>query len=205
MIKDTKAAHFERGHVRDIIAGWGPRPALPFALWESKDARRFEKAQRGDDADEVEETGAEREKRLRRLAQRGVVRLFNAIAAAQGVPEKVAKEEAKKTRREDGASEMGGSEAGGGEEGAPPNKILRRPNVLGGRGKGEACEYFFLSFVSSHRPVYHLLTDVPTRFSFLNSVQFVKGVVPRSHQSRNIVRRPSVDHHSLKPLLIFHM
>ncbi|KAK4693685.1 hypothetical protein P7C70_g8879, partial [Phenoliferia sp. Uapishka_3] len=59
---------------------------------------------------------------------------FNAIAAAQGAPEKLEKEEAKKRKREDGETE-----AGSGEEGGPTQpKILRRPNVLGGRGKGEA-------------------------------------------------------------------
>ena len=86
--------------------------------------------------DVVVETGAEREKRLRKLAQRGVVRLFNAIAAAQGAPEKLEKEEAKKRKRDDGGSEAGSNATN--EEGAPAPKILRRPNVLGGRGKGEA-------------------------------------------------------------------
>lgn len=134
LIRDTKASHLARGHVRDVIAGWGARPLVAFSLWDSKSARQFERAQRAPDAP-AQETGAEREKRLRKLAQRGVVRLFNAIAAAQGAPEKEAKEEAKK-RKHDGRSDAGSNATN--EDGAPPPKILRRPNVLGGRGKGEA-------------------------------------------------------------------
>lgn len=74
------------------------------------------------------------------------MRLFNAIAAAQGAPEKAEKEEAKKRKREDGESEAGS--VGTTADGAPPVKVLRRPNVLGGRGKGEARAYFhgFWSF-----------------------------------------------------------
>ncbi|KAK4690842.1 hypothetical protein P7C70_g9479, partial [Phenoliferia sp. Uapishka_3] len=80
LIRDTKASHLARGHVRDVIAGWGARPNVAFSLWDSKSARQFERAQRGEEKEGVVvETGAEREKRLRKLAQRGVVRLFNAI------------------------------------------------------------------------------------------------------------------------------
>lgn len=92
------------------------------------------------------ETGAEREKRLRKLAQRGVVRLFNAIGAAQGAPAKAEREE-KKRKLDEGRSE-GGSMATTtmGELDGPGGKVLRRPNVLGGRGKGEACESWWWSF-----------------------------------------------------------
>ncbi|KAM0755198.1 hypothetical protein T439DRAFT_377554 [Meredithblackwellia eburnea MCA 4105] len=129
LIRDTKSLHLARGHVRDVIAGWSARPPLPFSQWESEDARRFAVAQHG--AGKVE-SGAEREKRLRKLAQRGVVRLFNAIAAAQGAPERKEREERRSGKSEAG-SVVGERSVEGGE-----SKTLRRPNVLGGRGKGEA-------------------------------------------------------------------
>lgn len=131
-----------------MIVGWGARPNLPFSQWDSVSARAFARAQNGDGEDGGAETGAEREKRLRRLAQRGVVRLFNAIGAAQGAPAKADKEEAKKRKREAGLeSEMGSTATGYtgvGAEGEEGKKTLRRPNVLGGRGKGEACKSQFL-------------------------------------------------------------
>ena len=87
----------------------------------------------------MDETGAEREKRLRKLAQRGVVRLFNAIGAAQGAPVKAEEESRKRLRGEAGASEAGEPrELGPGESMGPGGKVTRRPNVLGARGKGEA-------------------------------------------------------------------
>ena len=54
---------------------------------------------------------AEEEKRLRKIAQRGVVKLFNAVRAAQVRAEQAAKEEQKKGtvgmgKREDKAKEM---------------------------------------------------------------------------------------------------
>lgn len=144
LIRETKANHLARGHVRDVIAGWGARPALPFSQWESTSAREFERAQNGEVEGETGETGAEREKRLRKLAQRGVVRLFNAIGAAQGAPLKAEKEEAKKRKREAGESDAGSTATTTvGIEG-PGGKVLRRPNVLGGRGKGEARECLLL-------------------------------------------------------------
>lgn len=110
---------------------------MPFSLWESKSAREFERAQRGEGPEaEVVESGAQREKRLRKLAQRGVVRLFNAIGAAQGAPEKAQREEDKKRKREEEEAEERRNAEGAG----PGGKVTRRPNVLGGRGKGEACE-----------------------------------------------------------------
>lgn len=142
LIRQTKAEHFDRGHVRDVIAGWAARPALPFSQWESASARRFAKARAGLTAGEedlVDETGAEREKRLRKLAQRGVVRLFNAIGAAQGAPVRAEEESRKRLRGEEVGSEAGEQRAlGPGESIGPGGRITRRPNVLGGRGKGEA-------------------------------------------------------------------
>ncbi|GAA5873617.1 hypothetical protein JCM16303_001180 [Sporobolomyces ruberrimus] len=130
VIRETKAQHLSRGHVRDVIGGWGARPPLPFSQWESKSARDFETARRGGNLEEGE-TGAEREKRLRKLAQRGVVRLFNAIGAAQGVTGKDKETEEQEARKKAAVKLNAGEIASGGT-------VNRRPNVLGGRGKGEA-------------------------------------------------------------------
>lgn len=142
LIKETKSNHLARGHVRDVIAGWGARPELPFSQWDSTTAREFERAQNGE-GEAARETGAEREKRLRRLAQRGVVRLFNAIGAAQGAPDKAEREEAKRRKLEARGSDAGSvatTTAGMIEGRLAGGNVSRRPNVLGGRGKGEACE-----------------------------------------------------------------
>ncbi|GAA5894972.1 RRP15 family protein [Sporobolomyces salmoneus] len=130
VIRETKAQHLSRGHVRDVIGGWGARPPLPFSQWESKSARDFEAARRGGSLEEGE-TGAEREKRLRKLAQRGVVRLFNAIGAAQGVTGKDKEQEEQEARKKAAVKLNAGEITSGGT-------VNRRPNVLGGRGKGEA-------------------------------------------------------------------
>ena len=148
LIRETKSQHFARGHVRDVIVGWGARPPLPFSLWESKSAREVERAQRGEGAHDEEvkvESGAEREKRLRKLAQRGVVRLFNAIGAAQGAPEKAQREEDKKRKREEEEEDARRNAEGAG----PGGKVTRRPNVLGGRGKGEARESYSPEMLAS--------------------------------------------------------
>ncbi|KAM0792760.1 hypothetical protein ACM66B_002534 [Microbotryomycetes sp. NB124-2] len=138
LIRDTKAQHYARGHVRDVISGWGPRPPLPFSLWESQQARDFERARRGEAGQQAVpegvENSAEREKRLRKLAQRGVVRLFNAIRAAQGAPERAQWEEKMMQKKIEGKEE---NEQGQDATSAPGGKVTRRPNVLGGRGKGE--------------------------------------------------------------------
>ncbi|GAA5985073.1 hypothetical protein JCM10908_002513 [Rhodotorula pacifica] len=133
VLRETKAAHLARGHVRDVIGGWGPRPPLPFSEWESKAARDFETAKRGGKLSVEEgETSAEREKRLRKLAQRGVVRLFNAIGAAQGVAGKDKDVEEQEKRRKL-AVKVTAKEGGEGEP-----TISRRPNILGARGKNDA-------------------------------------------------------------------
>ncbi|GAA6059172.1 hypothetical protein JCM10212_005517 [Sporobolomyces blumeae] len=131
VIRETKAQHLSRGHVRDVIGGWAARPPLPFSQWESQQARDFEAARRGGSLDDGVETGAEREKRLRKLAQRGVVRLFNAIGAAQGVTGKDKELEEQEARKK-AAVKLGAEQIASG------GTVNRRPNVLGGRGKGEA-------------------------------------------------------------------
>ncbi|GAA5821803.1 hypothetical protein JCM11251_001033 [Rhodosporidiobolus azoricus] len=136
VLRETKAQHFERGHVKDVIGGWGSRPPLPFSQWESQSARQFEKARRGGQLED-DETGAEREKRLRKLAQRGVVRLFNAIGAAQGVAGKD-KELEEQEKRKKLAVKVGVADGSTTATLNPTGTVSRRPNVLGARGKGEA-------------------------------------------------------------------
>ncbi|BGP19165.1 hypothetical protein JCM10213_006489 [Rhodosporidiobolus nylandii] len=136
VLRETKAQHFSRGHVRDVIGGWDARPPLPFSQWESKSARDFEAAKRGGRL-EADETGAEREKRLRKLAQRGVVRLFNAIGAAQGVAGKD-KEIEEQEKRKKLAVKVGVADGTTTAGLNPTGTVNRRPNVLGARGKGEA-------------------------------------------------------------------
>lgn len=89
---------------------------------------------------QLQESGAEREKRLRKLAQRGVVRLFNAIGAAQGAPEKAEWELKKRKRDEEKEAAKEDEGATDGTSLGPGGKVTRKPNVLGGRGKGEARE-----------------------------------------------------------------
>lgn len=139
VLRETKAQHLARGHVRDVIGGWGPRPPLPFSQWESANARAFEAAKRGGRLEaEDNETGAEREKRLRKLAQRGVVRLFNAIGAAQGTAGKD-KDVEEQEKRKKLAVKVGVKEGATGSATNPTGGLSRRPNVLGARGKNEAC------------------------------------------------------------------
>lgn len=124
------------------------------------------------------ESGAEREKRLRRLAQRGVVRLFNAIGAAQGAPDKADRDEAKRRKLEANGSDAGStatttaamieaSRAGG--------NVSRRPNVLGGRGKGEACAFNLLWSLTNKADL------LCPRNSY--SVEFVSCIIPRPDSS----------------------
>ncbi|GAA5892383.1 hypothetical protein JCM6882_003656 [Rhodosporidiobolus microsporus] len=136
VLRETKAQHFERGHIKDVIGGWGSRPPLPFSQWESESARQFETARRGGRLED-DETGAEREKRLRKLAQRGVVRLFNAIGAAQGVAGKD-KEIEEQEKRKKLAVKVGIADGSSAATLNPTGTVSRRPNVLGARGKGEA-------------------------------------------------------------------
>ena len=170
VIRETKAQHLSRGHVRDVIGGWGARPPLPFSQWESKSARDFEAARRGGSLDEGE-TGAEREKRLRKLAQRGVVRLFNAIGAAQGVTGKDKELEEQEARKKAAVKLNAGEIASGGT-------VNRRPNVLGGRGKGEAR--------TSPNSLAYFIVEVSADSRFCrNSYESFESIFPRPHSSRN--------------------
>ncbi|KAI9606274.1 hypothetical protein KEM48_001984 [Puccinia striiformis f. sp. tritici PST-130] len=74
----------ERGHIKDVIGGWTPRPAVPFSEWLVQGNRKW-----SDEGAYV--GGASQETTLRRLAQTGVVKLFNAIRAAQNIDDQDSK------------------------------------------------------------------------------------------------------------------
>ncbi|WFD45107.1 hypothetical protein MPSI1_003784 [Malassezia psittaci] len=65
----------ERAHVRDVIGDWTPPGILPGQQIDSSTASMQEYMDQGG--------GKGYERRLRKVAQRGVVKLFNAIRAAQ--------------------------------------------------------------------------------------------------------------------------
>lgn len=66
----------ESAHVRDVIGEWGPPGVLPGTTPDPDVMQAF-----------LEQGGAKGyERRLRKVAQRGVVKLFNAIRAAQSTP-----------------------------------------------------------------------------------------------------------------------
>lgn len=65
----------ERAHVRDVIGGWGPPGRLPSQHTDAEAPETLEWLEQGGTK------GYER--RLRKVAQRGVVKLFNAIRVAQ--------------------------------------------------------------------------------------------------------------------------
>ena len=169
LVRERRRTHYARGHKPDTIADWGPRPRLPFSEWGSAHARAFARAQARHIADvnglddSAEDEGAqEREKRLRRLAQRGVIKLFNAIGAAQGVPlkhEKALSSRASASRAGSTAAASGGaSQAGDDAESTAAGSsarmsdvsksTLKRGNVLGSKGKSEASAS--LNFSSLH-------------------------------------------------------
>lgn len=92
----------ERSHVKDVIGGWGPPGVLP-AL-EDEDGNVMETMRNAeDDVERLQEFASQGgsqsyERKLRKVAQRGVVKLFNAIRAAQTTTEDDLQEvEAKKS------------------------------------------------------------------------------------------------------------
>lgn len=117
-MKEEKKAALEKGHVRDVLGA----------------STAFDAANGGVNAGESVQEVMELEKRLRKTAQRGVVKLFNAVRAAQVKGEEAAREARLKGvvghgRREEKVNEMskkgfldliagggGGLKAGGVEE-----------------------------------------------------------------------------------------
>ncbi|TIC16418.1 hypothetical protein E3Q13_02964 [Wallemia mellicola] len=68
VLRDEAKSDQDIGRLRDVVSGW----AVPSA-----------KKDKLDDESALVDAGAEKEKRLRKVAQKGVVKLFNAILAAQ--------------------------------------------------------------------------------------------------------------------------
>jgi hypothetical protein len=120
-VRTSKHIQLERGHVKDVIGGWAPRPSKPFSEWAD--------VQETTVVGEGEMGGAEKERELRRLAQRGVVKLFNAIRAAQG-----AVDEAKAPVKPKKVSDAPAKEA----TSAVEQKAF---NILGSKGKEAAREW----------------------------------------------------------------
>lgn len=163
-LQANKHEREERGHISDVIAGWGPRPLVPFSQWSKAEVASGgsggdASADSGSGAASVGLGGAEKEKELRRLAQRGAVRLFNAIKAAQtteAAPNALARAGASSSRLAAIKGEAAGgsrrssspagsvtsatSAAGRASPGPAPleGTINRNPNMLGTKGKQEA-------------------------------------------------------------------
>ncbi|EPQ28716.1 uncharacterized protein PFL1_03520 [Pseudozyma flocculosa PF-1] len=83
---EERRAREERARVKDVIGGWGPPGVLPAIELPGADGAAVKKDD--DDEDKMGEWAlqggsAGYERRLRKVAQRGVVKLFNAIRAAQ--------------------------------------------------------------------------------------------------------------------------
>lgn len=98
---EQKRRRQERSHIKDVIGGWGPPGVLP-AL-EDEDGNVIETFYAENDEERLEEFASQGgsqvyERKLRKVAQRGVVKLFNAIRAAQTTTEDDLEEvEAKKS------------------------------------------------------------------------------------------------------------
>lgn len=122
LVQSQKHERQERCHVRDVIGGWQPRPQRPFAEWAGDDEAA---------AIEGGKTTAELEKDMRRLAQKGVVKLFNAIRVAQNVDaEAVAPSVKPKPLPTTTAGATPALPAGGTD--------ASKANLLGGRGREQA-------------------------------------------------------------------
>ncbi|CBQ67773.1 conserved hypothetical protein [Sporisorium reilianum SRZ2] len=109
---EQKRRREERCHVKDVIGGWGPPGVLP-AL-EDEDGNVIETyPTAADDAERLQEFASQGgtqsyERKLRKVAQRGVVKLFNAIRAAQTTTEDDLHEaEAKKSAAAAGKTKTG--------------------------------------------------------------------------------------------------
>lgn len=81
LVQHQRHEQREHAHVKDVIAGWGPRPKKPFSQWTTQETSRDWVPP--SDPDQFVPGGAEGEKVLRKLAQRGTVKLFNAIRVSR--------------------------------------------------------------------------------------------------------------------------
>jgi hypothetical protein len=167
----------ERGHVKDVIAGWTARPNLPFSQWHGVDTYED-----GEDKANVEHAagGAEKEKELRRLAQRGVVRLFNAIKAAQYTEEAATANPAIATSTSASRAIKDASPAPSATGSIAAGPVSRAGNLLGSRGRQEARKQLTHQFRSTGRDISLLTVSRPA----INSREPLKGIFPGPLQER---------------------
>lgn len=121
---EQKRRREERSHVKDVIGGWGAPGVLP-AL-EDEDGNIIETYYAENDEERLQEFAEQGgsqvyERKLRKVAQRGVVKLFNAIRAAQTTTEDdLVEAEAKKSAT--AAAAAGKGEVKGSSASAAPAK-----------------------------------------------------------------------------------
>lgn len=115
---EQKRRREERCHVKDVIGGWGPPGVLP--PLQDEDGNRLESPFAAEDeAEKLQEFASQGgsqtyERKLRKVAQRGVVKLFNAIRAAQTTTEDDLEEaEAKRSAAANASSKSAASGAAG--------------------------------------------------------------------------------------------
>ncbi|PWN24481.1 hypothetical protein BDZ90DRAFT_235027 [Jaminaea rosea] len=126
---EERRARMDRFRVRDVIGGWGPPGVLPDGTSLAK-ARTAEGSDAEDDA--VDDFSSKlHERALRKVAQRGVVKLFNAIRAAQStsLPDEEDDGGAAKRRAD---KDLAVTTAAGKER---EGEVTSRNNALGGKGR----------------------------------------------------------------------
>jgi hypothetical protein len=123
---EAKKKRLERARVKDVIGGWGaPGQVLKTAEGDEMESE----VEEDNKVKEWQLQGGSQayEKKLRKVAQRGVVKLFNAIRAAQNTTTDDV-EIVKGTSKEDRNFKTAAS------------NTLKGENVLGGKAKaGECC------------------------------------------------------------------
>lgn len=116
---EAKKKRAERARVTDVIGGWGaPGQVLKTDEGDEREAEESEHFKEWS----LQGGAQAYEKRLRKVAQRGVVKLFNAIRAAQNTTESDV-EALKGTRKEENVSK------------ASAANRLKGQNALGAKGK----------------------------------------------------------------------
>lgn len=120
---EERRTRMDRFRVRDVIGGWGKPGALPSENAPADGSDAEEDAVDGGAGDFSSKL---HERALRKVAQRGVVKLFNAIRAAQStsLPED-----------DDGAAAAKKSKDSAAVVDAKAGDITSRNNALGGKGR----------------------------------------------------------------------
>lgn len=122
---EERRTRMDRFRVRDVIGGWGKPGELPSdqALADGSDAE--EDAVDGGAGDFSSKL---HERALRKVAQRGVVKLFNAIRAAQSTSLPEDDDGAAATKKSKDSSSSAAVDAKAGD-------VTSRNNALGGKGR----------------------------------------------------------------------